>query len=334
LIETTVLEANVPTLNQTIYTQEAIDTEFGLPETEKQAEEVIKKKTICIALALKKMGTRRKVSSSTDAIETDTDRNLLLINKIIIDSAELEAIHVLDGKIRAEVKKKALPADMPLRGCYLLPTAVVSALDESLVKSKAERDTLVDAYVAAYPTRIAEAESRLGKLFNPMDYLEVEKVKGAFLMEWTYPEPIKVSGNLKEISNHLFKREIEKMGEKCQDMLQQVEGGLIDYMQEFIDRIIDSLSIKDDGKPKVFKSSTVKNFVDFLEQLPQMNISNNQKLTELGIKAKKIMEGADAQILRKDLTVRQALQDKLHALKMTDLAPVIEAKPDRKVSFE
>ncbi len=310
------------------------DTMPQFPDTEEQAQALVAKKTICLSLTLKKMGVRRKVSSSTDAIETDVDRSLLTLGKTIIDSPELEAIITLDAKVRAEVKKKALTVEMPLRGCYLLPTSVVSVLDERLVEYKAEREMLVEAYCLAYPTRIAQAEQRLGKLFNQSDYLDAALVKDAFRMEWTYPEPVKVSSNLKEISNHIFNREIGKMADRCQEMLQQVDVGLIQYMDEFITKMIDSLNMKDDGKPKTFKSATVQNFVDFLAQLPQMNITNNDKLAELGRKAKEIMEGADPKILRKDMSVREALQDKLKGLKTVDLAPLIENKPTRKFSFE
>lgn len=333
-IEMVVLKADTPTLNGTIYPQEVLEEAFFLPDTEADAHKVVKDRTICVALNLKKMGTKRKVDSATTAIETETDRNLLLLNKLILDSPELEAIVVIDAHIRAAVKKKALTVEMPLRGCYLLPKTLVPLLDEQLVEFKAQREKLVATYVVAYPGRMAEAEQRLGKLFNAMDYLPVEKVSGAFRMEWSYPEPVRIAATLKDISTHIFNREIGKMGERCQEMLVQVESGLIDYMQDFVDKLIDSLSIKDDGKPKIFKGSTVKNFVEFLTQLPQMNITNNEKLTELGEKAKAIMDGVDPKILRKDLTVRQALQDKLKSLKEQDLSTMTEAKPERKFKFE
>ena len=298
---------------------------------EKQAEELLKKKTICLCLTLRRMGTRRKVSSSTDAIATDTDRDLLLINKIIIDSPELEAIIALDAKIRAEVKKRALPADLPMRGCYLFATSAVPVVDERLVELKTERDKLVDAYVTAYPSRIEEAKGRLGKLFDPSNYISPEYVKSTFRMEWSYPEPVKVSSTLREISNSIFHREVSKMGEKCQEMLQQVEEGLVSCMEEFVDHLISSLSVNDDGKPKVFKVSSIQNFTEFLDQLPNMNITGSKALEELGKKAKEIMSGADAKILRKDMTVREALQDKLKDLKNTDLKPLIQEKPGRKI---
>ncbi|HYT44013.1 MAG TPA: hypothetical protein VEP90_16860, partial [Methylomirabilota bacterium] len=154
-----------------------------------------------------------------------------------------------------------------------------------------------------------------------------------FKMEWTYLEPT-VSSGLKEISRHIFDREIKKMGAKCQEMLAQVECGLVDYMQEFTDQLITCLSIKSDGKPKIFRASVIENFKEFLTQLPQMNITNNEKITELGNKAKAIMEGVDPKVLRKDMDVRSALKLRLKDLKEVDLDPVIQDRPERKFSFD
>lgn len=310
------------------------DEDLNFPETEEEAQEIVKKKTIYICLQLKKMGTKRKVSSSTDAIETDTDRNMLFINKLILDSPELEAVLAADTKARALVKSKALPVTTPLRGCYLLPIAAVNDLDAQLVEMKGERQELVNIYVAAYPTRMAEAESRLGKLFNPADYLEKERVQEAFAMDWSYPEPTNISGSLKEISSHIFNREFSKMGERCQMILTQVEDGLVDYMEGFIDKIVDSIKEVNDGNTKRLRAPAIHNFQSFLTQLPAANLTNNQKLAELGKKAAAIMQGADPGLLRKDRTVRDALQEKLQALKQVDLNPLVQDRPERKISFD
>lgn len=307
--------------------------EADLPETEDEAQKVVKKKTTCISLVLRRMGTKRKVASTTEAIETETDRNLLLINKIIIDSPELEAITTIDGKIRSYIKRVSLPGEAMQRGCYLLPVSMVPVIDEKLVGFSKDREKLIEVYVGAYPQRMAEAQGRLGQLFDALDYLAPGDVKSTFRMEWTYLEPT-VSSGLKEISKQIFDREIKKMGAKCQEMISQVESGLVDYMQEFVDHLITSLSIKDDGKPKIFRAAVVDNFRDFLSQLPQMNITGNEKIAELGRKAKAIMEGVDPKVLRKDLDVRSALQLRLKDLKTLELDPAIQDRPDRKFSFD
>lgn len=321
-IEVPTLILGQPTLNGTIYTGQSF------------AKETIEKKTTCLSVSLRRMGTKRKVPSATEAIETETDRNMLLINKLIIDAPELEAICALDGKIRAYLRSKSLPGEALQRGCYLMSLATIATVYEQLEEFSKQRKGLVDKYCAVYPAKVAEAEVRLGKLFSQRDYIPAESVGKAFSMEWFILSSVSTPDNLKDVSNSIFKKEMDKVAAKCQDVIQQVEVGLVEYIDSFTTHLIDALSMKDDGKPKIFKAPSITNFREFLKQLPGMNITNNEKLQALGEKAAAIMEGVDPLVLRKDMTVRQKLQDSLKSLKEVDLAPMLQDQPTRRMKFD
>jgi hypothetical protein len=290
-------------------------------------------KTVCLSVCLRKQGTRRKVSSMTDAIKTDTDRKLLTINKQIIDSPELEAIQVLDGQIRSYMKRMALPTETLQRGCYLFPLSLVPIIDEQLMTFKTDREALVAKYQAAYPMRMAEAMGRLGQLFHSGDYISQDEIPFVFKMTVDYLEPVQVPGNLSKVSSHIFKRELDKMSVQCKEILADVESGLVQYLEDFCKHLAASLGKTPDGKLKKLHSTTVQNFQEFLEHLPEMNITNNQQLAALGEKAKLLMNGVDPQKLRKDVDIRGKVQEGVAAL-AAEIPNLITLAPRRKINFD
>src|SRR6266513_5725900 len=110
------------------------------------------KKTVCIKMRLSTMGNTRKVSTSQ--IEADADKDLLRVSKHLLDSAELKAIRRFDGEIRRFLYNICLPFEI---GIHLLPIAALQQVEERLQQFAEDRQQLVDAFFAAYPSLCQEA---------------------------------------------------------------------------------------------------------------------------------------------------------------------------------
>jgi hypothetical protein len=227
----------------------------------------------------------------------------------------------------------ALPTETLQRGCYLFPLSLVPIIDEQLMTFKTDREALVAKYQAAYPMRMAEAMGRLGQLFHSGDYISQDEIPFVFKMTVDYLEPVQVPGNLSKVSSHIFKRELDKMSVQCKEILADVESGLVQYLEDFCKHLAASLGKTPDGKLKKLHSTTVQNFQEFLEHLPEMNITNNQQLAALGEKAKLLMNGVDPQKLRKDVDIRGKVQEGVAAL-AAEIPNLITLAPRRKINFD
>eukprot|EP00456_Euglypha_rotunda_P027445 TRINITY_DN21934_c0_g1_i1.p3 TRINITY_DN21934_c0_g1~~TRINITY_DN21934_c0_g1_i1.p3 ORF type:complete len:135 (-),score=37.46 TRINITY_DN21934_c0_g1_i1:10-414(-) len=115
-------------------------------------------------MRLSTMGNTRKVSTSQ--IEADADKDLLRVSKHLLDSAELKAIGRFDGEIRRFLYNICLPFEI---GIHLLPIAALEVVEDRLRKFAEDRQTLVTAFLAVYPSLCQDAAKRLRGLYNPAE---------------------------------------------------------------------------------------------------------------------------------------------------------------------
>ena len=66
-------------------------------------------KAVGFAVETKRLGVRRKVSSSQ--IGTDADRSMIHVSKSILDSPELKKVEQLDGEVRRFLADFCLPSN-------------------------------------------------------------------------------------------------------------------------------------------------------------------------------------------------------------------------------
>jgi hypothetical protein len=288
----------------------------NLPSPLPDAQEVVQTKTVLIGVTLRRLGVKRKVDSRTEHISTDTDRKVLAIQKVLLVAEELDAIEHIDSQIRSYLGRMSLPDDILRRGWYLLATEMVEAVDARLAEYQAERQEHVARLKTNYWTRIKEAEPRLKGMFSYSDYPDVEALDSSFGMEIDYRETVTVPDSLKGVANGLiFQRQGKKAMEQCQKIVADVEQGLIAYLEGFVNHLEARLGTQPDGRLMVFKDSSIERFREFVQNLPAMNITNNQQLNELGQQAQQLLEGVSPALLRKNRTARELVKTEAEHLK-------------------
>jgi hypothetical protein len=297
-------------------------------------QEVVQTKTVLIGVTLRRLGVKRKVDSRTEHISTETDRKVLAIQKVLLVAEELDAIQSIDSQIRAYLGRVCLPDDILRRGWYLLATEMVEAVDVRLAEYQAERQEKVALLKANYWTRIKEAEPRLRGMFDYHDYLDVEELDAAFGMEIDYRETVAVPASLKGVAHGLiFQRQAKKAVEQCQKIVADVEQGLIAYLEGFVSHLAARLGTQPDGKLMVFKDSSIERFREFVKNLPQMNITDDAKLSDLGQQAQQLLEGISPALLRNNRTARELVKNELEKLK-AQVDPLIVPAKGRKFALK
>lgn len=280
------------------------------------AEQIVKQRTVLVAVTLRKLGVTRKIDSQTQHITTETDRTYLALGKVLLVAPELDQIKKLDGKIRTELRRLTLPDDTLRRGWYLISKDMVQKIDTLLEAYKSERAGYVSEFKANYWTRIKEAEPRLKGMFNYADYPDAEELDVAFGMDIDYRDTVPRLDSLKDVADGIIHdRQRQKAARDCERIVKDVEAGLIEMLQNFTAHLAARLGRQSDGKLMVFKETSVAHFKEFVENLQAMNVTQNPQISELGEKARQLLDGVNVEALRKNETFRDVLKGQLEGLK-------------------
>ena len=284
-------------------------------------------KTVCIKVRLQRLGNTRKVSTSQ--IEVDSDKALIRVSKHLIDSGELRQITNFDSEVRRYLYNACLPFEV---GIHLCPFPLLEQVEGRLRKLAEDRQSLVAAFLAAYPALCHEAATRLRTLYNPQDYPPIEYVREQFGFTWQYVS-FGVPEQLREISTRIWEGEREKAAQVMADAAEEIQQVLRVAMGELVAHMRDRLKDGPEGKPLKFKESTVAKLVEFLGTFEFRNVADDGELQGLVAKARTLLAGVTTDELRTTADVRARVQQGMAEI-ATELDTMIVKKPGRKFRFE
>src|ERR1700720_1498171 len=225
-------------------------------------EQSLSQSTVILQVKFGLLGDSRKVSASQ--VEVDTDKQLLRVAKKILVSVEFEAIRQLDRKVKKYLDSVCVPFET---GTRFLAVPLIEDVDRKLREFERERTDLVDRFLDSYPTLCESMSDRLRVLHNPTDYPPIDMVKARFYFTWRYVA-YGVPGQLKTISGRIWQEEREKAAQRFAEAQTEAQGLLRESMSELVNHMVERLDASENGKPKVFKKSTVANLGDFLATFP------------------------------------------------------------------
>lgn len=138
---------------------------------------------------------------------------------------------------------------------------------------------------------------------------------------------------LEEIDPEIAREEQEKLVARMQEAGQELIYMMRAEALKKISHLVDRLTDKDDGKKKSFKKSSVENLEEFLEFFEVRNITGDDSLSKLIKRAREAMGGVDAETLRSNDALREAVRTKLSSVNES-INKLIETTPRRSISFD
>lgn len=294
------------------------------------AQPGLAERAVCISVRAGRLGNRKKLDA--DEIQVDADPDAVSASKELLDSDEWKAVKNLDSDVARYLKRKCLPS-MFREGVWLVPVPMIETIDLQLSEYAQRRADLVEAFVAAYPGKVAEARGRLRGLYRDSDYPTVDRVRRAFTFTWQYVA-LGVPGQLSEISTAMLEREREKAERQWSEAQTEIQKVLRAAMQELVDHMVDRL--KPDpktGKPKVFAGSTIDKLSEFLADFKFRNITNDAQLEGLVARAKELLSGRTAEDIRTSEALRGSVASGLASIK-SSLDGLCGPRPARKIRLE
>lgn len=290
-------------------------------------------RALALELTIGRLGVRRKVRADRIRVTAEgpaqqsiaelpdgeqiaqdqPEGEMLAVSKRILSCPEYHAIEAEDNRIRNQIVSLALPS-MMRRGVYLVPDTLIDRIDADLQSYKATRETLIDAFLDVYDQEAQQARGALGALYDPADYPPAARVRAAFRVSVRWVA-LGVPGRMKGVSETIYHREQKRIREELSNAAEQIRDALRLAFQDLIDHMVDRLQPGPDGKPRIFRDSMVKNLAEFLETFSARNIAGDTELAGLVSQAAQILDGRDAESIRREPLTRQAVRDGMQPIK-------------------
>jgi hypothetical protein len=276
-----------------------------------QAENILSK-TIAVSVSIEGMGGNRKVS--LDDVEVDADKDALRLSSRILQCPEMAAIKGLFTQLRLTIRRDtALPTGLFKRGVYLIARSEVQKTSQALEGFKSTLGGLVDNLIAVYPQRIAEDRLKLRDKFDMAHYPSVDRLQQTFKIRYRYMS-IGPSQELQTIDEDIYNAEVERVHAEVYEMGAEIKAALRQMAYELVAHMQERLGLDDEGKPKVFRGSTINNLVEFLSTFDAKNIMGDGELSAVLGQMRNILQNVEPKELRTDEALRTAIRSKVDAI--------------------
>ncbi len=171
------------------------------------------------------------------------------------------------------------------------------------------------------------ARDRLGSLYNAGDYPAT--LRGLFTFDVDFPstEPPQY---LLRLDPQLYEQQRRRMVARFEQAVSLAEDAFVSEFDKLVGHLVERLSGSDDGKPKVFRDSAVKNLHAFFERFRSLNVHSSEQLDRLVETAQNAMRGIRPDHLRDQNGLRQKIATQLSAVG-SQLEGLMVDRPRRRV---
>lgn len=299
--------------------------------------------TMAIVLTVRRFGTRGRVKKESvkqmlDAIAVDPSRDggdddVIQVSKTLLEHELVSRISGELAQTRAGVRDRALPIKFLKRGIYLYPIVRMEAVESFLRQQEATIGALLDELEEEYPAIIEADRERLEPrgLFDPGDYPSIAALRAKVRVEhrWArFSAPTDIEG----VPPEIIAAEREKARALWSETFESIRAMQCQVMSDFVDGLLATLRPGEDGKKKVLKQARVEKMQDFLRNFPLDNVTGYKQLEKLVGKARDVLEGVDAEVIRTEAGYRARL-DKALGEVQGELKPLV-VKATRRVRLK
>jgi hypothetical protein len=284
-------------------------------------------------LSMGRLRTRRKIAGSKitkkgqeengSLVETEIDPQLLHVSKDILESPELKAIAEHDTAIKTWVRARCLPSPFKGKGILILPVRLIQEVAEEVEASRRDRGPLIDRFIEMYAQRKQEAQIKLGAGYDENDYPSIDLVREAFTFEFQMWE-LSAPDRSQAINRELYQRELTKLQNMWGEASHQVTTVLLQEFRKLTAHVAEKLQPGENGKPKVFRDTTVTNLTTWLELFKSRNLTDDQTLVETVERARQLITGIHPDTIRDSDTLRAELATDFASITSTLDAALID----------
>ena len=267
-----------------------------------------------VRLSISWFGTRKTLSAAQKNQAAHTfgaEGKFMSAGKKLLDTRHpaFQAVTAVRTRITAYFTGVSLPYPEP--GIRLIRQDDIQAFDVQLTTLRAELDEAVEQLDEHYAELKDAARDRLGSLYNAGDY--PASLRGLFSVEYDFPS-VEPPDYLQQLNPELYQQECQRVTARFDEAVRLAEAAFTDELAKLVSHLCERLSGTDDGKPKVFRDSAVKNLTEFFERFRHLDIVSSDQLGQLVDQVQGVVRGIKPQQLREQQSLRQHVATELSAV--------------------
>ena len=284
------------------------------------------KKGCLVQLSVSKWGGVKKIDKRTLAQLVDKD--WVTATKKLVSPESLKPIAKVGYSARSWLYFKSLP--FPIGGMSFIPRDLINTVDEKLTQYRQDYYDAVIDFANDYEELRDNARKYLGELFNEIDY--PEDISTKFNFNWRFVVLDVPDSKSKILAPEVYKREKEKFVQTMEEARNMAVEALREEFASMVEHIADRFSSNGNGKPKVFRNSTVESFYEYFQTFKDRNIFNDNDLAGLVEKAQNVLNGTSPDQIRSDSSLKEKIR-----VDMTEMeSSILELlnRPRRKIVLD
>lgn len=239
----------------------------------------------------------RKVTSQAGAA-LDAAR----VNKHLVPKEALAPVVTAAGAVRTHFYENTLP--WRDNGDRLMTRKLFLTFipaHETLVR---EFETAVETFLTRdYPHAIAQAEFRMGDMFNPDDYPPVSELRRRFRVNLDF-DAITTANDFRVAIDQEHVDRVKAAMERAAE--ERIAGAMADIWRR-LGETVGYFHERMANPEAVFRDSTVENVHDLLELIPGLNVLDDPAIEQVRALIEEKLGGAAAKEIRKDPEYRAEL---------------------------
>jgi hypothetical protein len=272
-----------------------------------------------------KKGSKKVVLADNGAVDPET----LTISKDLLDREVLAKIDSAQRRIRQRLLGLSSPCAMMADAMYVINLQYVEAADAAVEAYIVERAGLVEELRDGYDAAKAKAKRRLGVLYNEADYPEPEALAEAFAVrsQWL---TLNVPNALKRVNEAIYDREQARVRRDVAAAGERIVGALAQEVSGLVEHLMTVLEEDKDGKPKVFRNTSVTKLQKALAMLSVRDVTGNPDLAAAAAMANDLLSDVKPGSLRTEAMAREMVRDGLATVKAR-LSEMVTTAPARRL---
>lgn len=171
------------------------------------------------------------------------------------------------------------------------------------------------------------AQVRLGSLFDSRDY--PVSLADEFAVEWDFPN-VAAPDYLKRLNPEVYAQQAQLVSQRFEETVAMAEQAFIEELDQLVNHLAERLSGDEDGKPKIFRDSSMSNMTSFFGRFRELNVRSNEQLDELVDRCEQLVSGVQPQSLRNSDSLRRSLTTNLASVQ-SSLDQMMVERPRRNI---
>jgi hypothetical protein len=258
-----------------------------------------------VKVSLTWFGTRKSLTAEQKAEAAEpfgAEAKFISAGKKLLDTTHpaYKAVNAIRGKVIAFWKSMSLPYPEP--GIRLIRQQKIDLFTAKMREFQGELAEAVQALDRQYYDLKAIARRRLGSLYNSADY--PGSLDGLFEVSFDFPS-MEPPEYLQHLNPALYEEQCERVQSRFDEAVRLAEEAFTAELSKLLSHLTERLSGNEDGKPKVFRDSAVKNLTEFFQRFRELNVRSSEQLDSLVADAQRVIRGVDPQDLRDNAGLRQ-----------------------------